>query len=44
MLSMLEEMIRRLYVFYSPDVFLAGDRGWSTQRYERWLAEMLYRK
>lgn len=41
----LEDTIGTLYVLYSPDVFLAltGDLGWSVRRYERWLAEMLYR-
>ena len=40
-----DEMVGTLYVLYSPDVFLAltGDLGWSIKRYERWLAEMLYR-
>jgi AcrR family transcriptional regulator len=40
-----EELVGTLYVLYSPDVFLAltGDLGWSAERYERWLAEMLYR-
>ncbi len=41
----LEAVVGTLYVLYSPDVFLAltGDLGWSIKRYERWLAEMLYR-
>jgi AcrR family transcriptional regulator len=41
----LEEAIGTLYVLYSPDVFLAltGDLRWSVKRYERWLANMLYR-
>ena len=41
----LEETVGTLYVLYSPDVFLSltGDLGWSVKRYERWLAEMLYR-
>ncbi len=41
----LEEAVGTLYVLYSPDTFLAltGDLGWSVKRYERWLAEMLYR-
>jgi len=41
----LEDTVGTLYVLYSPDVFLAltGDLGWSLERYERWLAEMLYR-
>jgi hypothetical protein len=41
----LERAVGTLYVLYSPDAFLAltQDLGWSTKRYERWLAEMLYR-
>jgi AcrR family transcriptional regulator len=41
----LEEAVGTLYVLYSPDVFLSltNDLGWSIKRYERWLAEMLYR-
>ena len=41
----LEDAIGTLYVLYSPDVFtaLTGDLGWSIERYERWIAEMLYR-
>ncbi len=37
--------IGTLYVLYSPEVFLAltSDLGWSVKRYERWLADMLYR-
>ncbi len=40
-----EDAVGTLYVLYSPDVFLAltTDLGWSIKRYERWLAEMLYR-
>lgn len=40
-----ENELGTLYVLYSPDVFLAltEDLGWSVKRYERWLAEMLYR-
>jgi AcrR family transcriptional regulator len=34
-----------LYVLYSPDVadMLMRDYGWSGDKYEKWLAEMLYR-
>ena len=41
----LELAIGTLYVLYSPDVFVAltEDLGWSSKRYERWVAEMLYR-
>ena len=41
----INEAVGTLYVLYSPDVFtaLTGDLGWSTQRYERWLADMLHR-
>lgn len=41
----LEEAIGTLFVLYSPEVFLelTGDLGWSIERYERWLADMLYR-
>ena len=41
----LERVVGTLYVLYSPDTFLAltGDLGWSLKRYERWLADMLYR-
>lgn len=40
-----ELAIGTLYVLYSPDVFVAltEDLGWSSKRYERWIAEMLYR-
>ncbi len=40
-----EDVIGTLYVLYSPDVFLAltEDLGWSIKRYERWLADLLYR-
>jgi TetR/AcrR family transcriptional regulator, regulator of autoinduction and epiphytic fitness len=40
-----EAAIGTLYVLYSPEVFLelTEDLGWSVARYERWLAEMLYR-
>lgn len=40
-----EDAVGTLYVLYSPDVFLSltADLGWSIKRYERWLAEMLYR-
>lgn len=40
-----EDVIGTLYVLYSPDVFtaLTEDLEWSIERYERWLAEMLYR-
>ncbi len=41
----LEDAIGTLYVIYSPDVFtaLTQDLGWSVRRYERWVADMLYR-
>lgn len=41
----LEDAIGTLYILYSPDVFtaLTEDLRWSIERYERWLAEMLYR-
>lgn len=41
----LEQAVGTLYVLYSPDVFtsLTEDLGWSVKRYERWLADMLYR-
>jgi AcrR family transcriptional regulator len=40
-----EDAIGTLYVLYSPDVFtaLVDDLGWTLERYERWIAEMLYR-
>ena len=40
-----EEIAATLYVLYSPDVadMLMGDYGWSPARYERWLAEMIYK-
>lgn len=40
-----EEAIGTLYVLYSPDVFLqlTGDFGWSVDRYQEWLADMLLR-
>ena len=33
-----------MYVLYSPDVaeMLMVDHGWSGDRYEKWLADMLY--
>ncbi len=39
----LESLVGTLYVLYSPEVFLelTADLGWSVDRYERWLAEML---
>jgi TetR/AcrR family transcriptional regulator, regulator of autoinduction and epiphytic fitness len=41
----LDDAVGTLYVLYSPDVFtaLTDDLGWSIERYQRWLAEMLYR-
>lgn len=41
----LEDAIGTLYVLYSPDAFtaLTEDLGWSIERYERWIAAMLYR-
>lgn len=41
----LEDVVGTLYVLYSPEVFLSltEDLGWSVERYERWLAEMLHR-
>jgi len=41
----LDDAIGTLYILYSPEVFtaLTGDLGWSIERYERWLADMLYR-
>ena len=40
-----EEAIGTLYVLYSPDVFLqlTVDFGWTVDRYQRWLADMLLR-
>ena len=40
-----ENAIGTLYLLYSPEVFtaLTRDLGWSIKRYERWLADMLYR-
>jgi hypothetical protein len=40
-----EQAAATLYVLYSPDVadMLMGDYGWSPERYERWLAEMIHR-
>jgi len=41
----LELALGTLYVLYNPENFtsLTVDFGWSEKRYERWLAEMLYR-
>lgn len=41
----LEEAIGTLYVLYGPDVYLelTEGLGWSMERYERWLATMLYK-
>ena len=41
----LEQAIVTLYVLYNPEVFttLTVDLGWSEKRYERWLADTLYR-
>jgi AcrR family transcriptional regulator len=41
----LEDVVGTLYVLYSPWTFLelTDDLGWSVKRYQRWLAEMLYR-
>ena len=38
-----EEAAATLYVLYSPQVadMLMGDYGWSPERYEKWLAQML---
>jgi AcrR family transcriptional regulator len=38
-----EEAAATLYVLYSPQVadMLIGDYGWSPERYEKWLAQML---
>lgn len=40
-----EEAAATLYVLYSPEVadLLLGDFGWSPERYENWLAEMIFR-
>jgi AcrR family transcriptional regulator len=40
-----EEAAAALYVLFSPDVgeMLMGDYGWSAERFEDWLATMLYR-
>lgn len=40
-----EEAMGTLYVIYSPDTYtaLVGDFGWSLERYEKWMADMLYR-
>jgi len=40
-----EEAAATLYVLYSPQVadMLMSDYGWSTKRYERWLAHMILR-
>jgi AcrR family transcriptional regulator len=41
----LELALGTLYVLYNPEVYtsLTVDFGWTDKRYERWLAEMLYR-
>lgn len=41
----LEHAIATLYVLYNPETFttLTVDFGWSEKRYERWVAETLYR-
>jgi len=41
----LELALGTLYMLYNPENFtsLTVDFGWSEKRYERWLAEMLYR-
>jgi AcrR family transcriptional regulator len=38
-----EEAAATLYVLYSPQVakMLMGDYGWSPERYEKWLAQMI---
>ena len=39
-----EEAAATLYVLYSPQVadMLMGDYGWSPERYEQWLARMIF--
>ena len=39
-----EEAAATLYVLYSPQVadMLMGDHGWSPERYEAWLARMIF--
>lgn len=41
----LEQAVATLYVLYNPETFtaLTVDFGWSEKRYERWVAETLYR-
>jgi AcrR family transcriptional regulator len=40
-----DEAAATLYVLYSPQVadMLMGDYGWSAQRYEEWLARMIFK-
>jgi TetR/AcrR family transcriptional regulator of autoinduction and epiphytic fitness len=40
-----DEAAATLYVLYSPHVadMLIGDYGWSPERYEKWLARMIFR-
>ena len=41
----LEEAIGTLLILHNPEVFtsLTADMGWSVKRFERWLADMMYR-